>query len=265
MFQYTKENILNDASLITSDGTTLTIKGYGEYKIANIVDNTVYKTAGKSGVCAKKTVTIPAADNKEYILSFRVTTPNQYLAEFASPNWEVFGKPIIVGFKNSTGNLAKAIELAIPEGNKYFKASVSDTSLVLEATTPYMDFDKICLTNEEGVESVPTVANTTARVEPFATKEWIIENLRFPTYPNIRYNSAGNMPTADLYDELAFTYKVPRVGLGGLSGVGQAVDAVTRHIFYVPTGTVASLTGLTLDGVATDDTVLEDYETEKEE
>ena len=128
-----------------------------------------------------------------------------------------------------------------------------------------MDFDKVCILDANGVESIPAVANTTARVEPFATKEWIIENLRFPTYPNIRYNSAGNMPTAALYDELAFTYKVPRVGLGGLSGVGQAVDAVTRHIFYVPTGTVASLTGLTLDGDAADDTVLEDYETEKEE
>ena len=129
-----------------------------------------------------------------------------------------------------------------------------------------MDFDKICLTDETGVETVPAVANTVARVEPFATKEWIIENLRFPTYPNIRYNSAGNMPTAELYDELAFTYKVPRVGLGGLSGVGQVVDAVTRHIFYVPNGKVSTLTGLTVD--PTPDTgserteLLEDYETE---
>jgi hypothetical protein len=42
------------------------------------------------------------------------------------------------------------------------------------------------------------------------------------------------MPTAELYAEYSFAYKMPRTGLGGLSGVGQAVDAVTRHIFYVP-------------------------------
>ena len=42
------------------------------------------------------------------------------------------------------------------------------------------------------------------------------------------------MPVADKYTEFAFTYSVPRVGLGGLSGVGQAMAAVTRHIFYVP-------------------------------
>ena len=269
MFQYTKENILNDASVISCDGTTLKVKGYGEYNVANIVDATIYRTEGKAGVPAKKTVTVPAVDNKEYILSFRVVTPNQYLAEYASPNWEVFGKPIIVGYNNATGALQKAIDLAIPDGNKFIKATVSGTSLVLEATTPYMDFDKISLTDADGKVTFPAVANTVARVEPFATKEWIIENLRFPTYSNIRYNSAADMPSAALYDELAFTYKVPRVGLGGLSGVGQAIDAVTRHIFYVPAGSITTLTGLTVDkepdtGAATTE-LLDEYETEKAE
>ena len=132
-----------------------------------------------------------------------------------------------------------------------------------------MDFDKISLTDADGKVTFPAVANTVARVEPFATKEWIIENLRFPTYSNIRYNSAADMPTAALYDELAFTYKVPRVGLGGLSGVGQAIDAVTRHIFYVPAGSITTLTGLTVDkepdtGTATTE-LLDEYETEAAE
>ena len=122
-----------------------------------------------------------------------------------------------------------------------------------------MTFDKVQLAKivEDKEEVIADVVKSTVKnVEPFATKEWIIENLRFPTYPNIRYASASTMPTADLYTEFAFTYRVPRVGLGGLSGVGQALDAVTRHIFYVPT-TLAEdfktkvLAGLTPDLSAT--------------
>ena len=131
-----------------------------------------------------------------------------------------------------------------------------------------MDFDKVAveLAEKKEGDTVPTVtvSNTQNRVAPFATKEWIIENLRFPTYPNIRYNSVGNVPTEALYDELAFTYAVPRVGLGGLSGVGQGLTAVTRHIFYVPNGTVTAIGDLNIDSNARDDEPMLDVETEAE-
>lgn len=251
MFQYTKENILNKVEAgktFKVEEGKLIVDGLGEYVLANIVDQKIYKTVGQAGQVAKKTVAFSGlAAGKEYVLSFRVITPDQYLAEYASPNWQVFGKPIIVGFNyKDVASLVKAIELAIPEGNKYFKvAAGTGTAVVLEATTKYMDFDKVAveLAEKKEGDTVPTVTVTDAqeRIAPFATKEWIIENLRFPTYPNIRYNSAGNMPTAELYDELSFAYAVPRVGLGGLSGVGQGLTAVTRHIFYVPTGTITTL------------------------
>ena len=165
----------------------------------------------------------------------------------------MFGKPIVVGF-GKDADLVESVKLAIPEGNKFIKVSGSGNSVVIEGSTPYIDIDKVCVTDvATGVETKiePTVAEGDERIEPFATKEWIIENLRFPTYPNIRYASASTMPTAEVYTEFAFTYRVPRVGLGGLSGVGQALDAVTRHIFYVPTELATSfekgLTGLTFD------------------
>lgn len=163
----------------------------------------------------------------------------------------MFGKPIVVGFSKDV-DLVKSVQLAIPEGNKFIKVTGSGNSVVLEGSTPYIDIDKVYVTDvESGVETKIEPSVTEDRVEPFATKEWIIENLRFPTYPNIRYASASTMPTAEVYTEYAFTYRVPRVGLGGLSGVGQALDAVTRHIFYVPTDLAASfekgLTGLTFD------------------
>ena len=77
-----------------------------------------------------------------------------------------------------------------------------------------------------------------AGVEPFATGQWLIENLRFPTYPNVRYNAIGDedrpVPGV-LYTQYSFAYDSPRPQFGGLSGVGQKVEAVTRHIYYVPT------------------------------
>lgn len=273
MFQYTKENILNkvEAGTFNVVDGKLIVDGLGEYVLANIVDQKIYKTTGQPGQVAKKKVAFSGlAAGKEYVLSFRVTTPDQYLAEFASPNWQVFGKPIIVGFNyKDVASLVKSIELAIPEGNKYFKVTAdTGTTVVLEATTPYMDFDKVAieLANKTEGDTVPTVTATVSqpRIAPFATKEWIIENLRFPTYPNIRYNSAGNMPTAELYDELAFTYAVPRVGLGGLSGVGQGMTAVTRHIFFVPQGSDLSKIASLLDDNATDDEPMLDVETEAE-
>ena len=270
MFQYTKENILNKVDAgktFKVEGGKLIVDGFGEYVLANIVDQKVYKTVGEEGKEAKKTVTFGGLTaGNEYVLTFRVTTPDQYLAEYAAPNWQVFGKPIIVGFNyKDIASLVKAIELAIPEGNKYFKVEAgTGTSIVLTATTKYMDFDKIAIdVDGEGAPTV-TVAETQKRVAPFATKEWIIENLRFPTYPNIRYNSAGNVPTEPLYDELAFTYAVPRVGLGGLSGVGQGLTAVTRHIFYVPAGTVTAIGNLTIDTNSLDDEPMLDVETETE-
>lgn len=264
MFQYTKENILNSIPKYTNDGKKIMIEGLGEYVIENIVDKAVYVTAGETGNPGKIVLDASKiADAGEYLLTFRVITPNQYLAEYASPNWQVFGKPIVVGFGATKASdvdaLYNAIVLAIPDGNKFIKITKETTDVTLEGTSNYMTFDKVQLVKivgekEEVVADV--VKSTVKNVEPFATKEWIIENLRFPTYPNIRYASASTMPTADLYTEFAFTYRVPRIGLGGLSGVGQAIDAVTRHIFYVPTTLAGDfetnvLAGLTSDSSAT--------------
>ena len=252
MFQYTKETILNDVAGVdvvagidnpyTGEATKkLVIKGVGEYYL-DAIHGDIVKTVGQKGKEGKWTIAVPEGTG-ERILSFRVVTPNQYLAEYASPNWQVFGKPIVVGFK-AGDDVAKAVKLAIPEGNEFIKVSGSGNSVTIEGSTPYIDLDKVYVTNEDETEVKITPTVVTPRVEPFATKEWIIENLRFPTYPNIRYNTAGNVPTAELYAEYSFAYKMPRTGLGGLSGVGQTVEAVTRHILYVPVTNADGTTGL---------------------
>ena len=240
MFQYTKEVILNDASLISVANGVLTVKGYGDYTVANIVDGKIFRTEGETG--SEATVELSAdqlgVNGGDKVLSFRVVT-SKPIAEFASPNWNVFGKPVIVGYNaTSLKDVRDAIELAFA-GNEVVKVTLNSesepTALTLTGADKYISFDKLAL------DDVLIDVDPTPNVEPFGTKEWIIENLRFPTYSNIRYNSTGNMPTHAKYDELSFAYAVPRVGLGGLSGVGQGLTAVTRHIFYVPAGTITTL------------------------
>jgi len=96
---------------------------------------------------------------------------------------------------------------------------------------PSMDI----LNNEDENKNAAEVV--VAGVEPFATGEWLQENHRFPTYPNIRYHAPGyeDYPIPGVkYVQFSFAYQSPRPQLGGLSGVGQAMMAITRHIYFVP-------------------------------
>lgn len=108
----------------------------------------------------------------------------------------------------------------------------------------------------------------TEGVEPFATGEWLIENLRFPTYPNVRWAAVGDedrpIPGV-VYVQYSFAYDSPRPQFGGLSGVGQKVEAVTRHIYYVPKALAsefeAAFTGLGAEIVATNNVEVTDPDT----
>ena len=101
----------------------------------------------------------------------------------------------------------------------------------------------------------------TEGVEPFATGQWLIENLRFPTYPNIRWAAPGfeDRPVPGVvYVQYSFAYDSPRPQFGGLSGVGQKVEAVTRHIYYVPVDLAAEFEAAFTDlGVAIVETMPE--------
>lgn len=235
MFQYTKETILDniDGVAYNAATSTLTIKGVGEYVLTNVADSKYYKAEGVSG--APGELTLPVDDIKgDNILQFNIITPGRYFAEYASPSWQTFGKPVVIAYNETDGTkLKNLIELAIPESDKGIKVKLTETDIVITGSSNYMAFEKAFITAAD--DTVTAVGTTTANVQPFATQEWLIENLRLPTYNNIRY-TASKLPKAALYDQYTFIYKVPRVGLGGVSGVGQALEAVTNHVFYVPRG-----------------------------
>ena len=257
MFNYTKEVIINDPATIIA-GTTenglgegvVAIKRGGNYKVENI-EGKIYKTVGHTGTKAKAVITPAALETADVArLTIYLSTPGTEFVEFGSPNWQEFGKPYIVETTaGDAAGLAAAIKLALNEDNAHFSVKVNDTKVELEVADTWMDFaevnyDLVTFADcsdcpKETVESkAANVAITKGKTE-FATAKWIVENLRFPSHPNLRYAPlyADEAPVAGtVYTEYSFEYKVKRSVPGGLSAVGQVADSIVRIVFYVAPG-----------------------------
>ena len=254
MFNYTKEVIINDpAIIIKGDGNNglgvgvVAVKRGGNYKISNI-NGKIFKTAGHEGTKAKVAIlpaTLETADVAR--LTIYLSTPGTEFVEFGSPNWQEFGKPYIIETKATTAaELASAIKLALNEDNAHFSVKVNDTKVELEAAETWMDFAEVnydlvtfadcsdCA--KETIENKSANVTVTHGKPEFGTAKWIVENLRFPSHPNLRYAPlyADEAPIAGTtYTEYSFEYKVERSVPGGLSAVGQVADSIVRIVFYV--------------------------------
>ena len=257
MFNYTNEVIINDPAIIVA-GTSLNglgegvvaIKRGGNYVINNI-EGKIFKTVGHTGTKAKVVITPAALGSADVArLTIYLSTPGTEFVEFGSPNWQEFGKPYIVETKaEDAEGLAAAIKLALNEDNAHFSVKVNESKVELEVAETWMDFAEVnydlvtfadcsdC--SKETVESkAANVAITKGKTE-FATAKWIVENLRFPSHPNLRYAPlyADEAPVAGtVYTEYSFEYKVKRSVPGGLSAVGQVADSIVRIVFYVAPG-----------------------------
>ena len=257
MFNYTNEVIINDPAIIVA-GTSLNglgegvvaIKRGGNYIIDNI-EGKIFKTVGHTGTKAKAVITpAPLGTADVARLTIYLSTPGTEFVEFGSPSWQEFGKPYIVETKAETAEgLAAAIKLALNEDNAHFSVKVNESKVELEVAETWMDFAEVnydlvtfadcsdC--SKETVESkAANVAITKGKTE-FATAKWIVENLRFPSHPNLRYAPlyADEAPVAGtVYTEYSFEYKVKRSVPGGLSAVGQVADSIVRIVFYVAPG-----------------------------
>ena len=233
MFQYTHELVINSVTMEDGtsrfevlDGSTipgkknpttskaLLIKRGGEYQADNIVD-TVYKTPGNAGVLAgvqfAASDIVPTDDETgkkvagTYNLELFVKLLDPHaLFEYGYPNYQMFGKPIIVGFDvaedDEDADVAKkvydALTLAVPVTDKWLKIGATlpqsnatagvvafedeSTTIALRATHFGMDFSKLlvqfydktacdsCVGEYLAAEEVvPT--KKIERVEPFAT------------------------------------------------------------------------------------------------
>lgn len=245
MFKYTKEIIINSANM--SDGkarfvTTadaVVVKRAGEYKLENIVDGKITETPAQEGVLATLMMKKGLEAGKMYRISFAVKMIHKFTGDMANANYNEFGKEFLaeVTYKDKA-SLANAFALICnPEVYSV------DANGKITFNDPYMSVSGVELSvyNEEtgeyelkGING--EVAYIGENVEPFATGEWIRENLRFPSYPNMRYAPLyeDEQPIMGAkYVQFAFAYESERPGFGGLSGVGQKVAAVTQHVFFV--------------------------------
>ena len=276
MFNYTHEVIINSNVGTLTGGKRigtytdealgvkhLVIERAGDYRADLIFprsEGVVFKTPGYNGVLATATIAAPASLTAGDVFQFSVFVKlldPAAISEYAYPNWASFGKPIMVGFTHKTGGvfadeLIAALKDAIPYNNKFITVAKSGTSVVLTASMFGMEFDGIKLEKLvdgtcdgctfDKYEPVEVTVTKTATKVPFGTGEKLVENYRFPTYSNVRYASLGSdeapIPGA-IYTMYSFSYDSPRPGFGGLSGVGQKVDAVTRHIYWVKSDVVS--------------------------
>ena len=257
MFNYTKEVIINDPSVIVAGSAenglgegVVAIKRGGNYKISNIEGSKIYKTEGSKGTKAKVAITPAALEGADVArLTIYLSTPGTEFVEFGSPNWQEFGKPYIIETTATTPEkLVEAIKLALNEDNAHFSVKVNETKVELEATETWMDFAEVnydlvtfadcsdCSKETVVSKTATNVGEITHGKSEFGTAKWIVENLRFPSHPNLRYAPlyADEAPIAGtVYTEYSFEYRVKRSVPGGLSAVGQVADSIVRIVFYV--------------------------------
>ena len=245
MFNYIKDVIINDvANTVIKQDDVLVVKRGANYKFDNIIDKKVYKTPGVQGSVATLTIPFfaPYGDYDFYQYAIFVSTPSQQLSDYALANWHEFGKPILLESAAADVNgLAEAFKLMLQPDNEMYKVEVSDSNVVLTFAEPWMKIAEVNIYKHNAVtgelEKDPRTVTKVDNVEDFATAKWLVENLRFPSYPNLRYNRlyADEAPVAGrVYTQYAFQYGVKHYIEGGLSGVGQNVDSITTHVFYVP-------------------------------
>lgn len=264
MFNYTREIIINkpiSEVLVEGTGNKVVLKRVGEYDKRNIVK--VWVTPGTPGTPG--TVILKGDDlvnamgdlvETTFNVHLFVKTMDKYLADYANANWGAFGKSIVVEFtasgtKTEVANaMEKALKMAVSDLDKMFEITNDNAgTLTLTFTEPYLTMGKDNIEvkmydkNNELVD-VKLTGTVTETVAPFATADWLVENLRFPSYPNVRYaaKNSDEYPVAgEVYDQVSFQYAVERPGLGGLSAVGQKIESVTTHVLYVKHSQAAAL------------------------
>ena len=283
MFNYYKDIIINDVSncLVDNDTKMLVIKRGGNYDLSKIEGLKIYKTIGNAGTNAVVTIDQSKLNNSKdfYQIAIFPSTPTKELGEYAMANYAEFGKPVLVevGSKDAD-KIVAALNLALPYDNPFYKAEKASSKVKITFAKSWMNPADIKIfegTTTDGITTLTEnttsglVTLTTPNVPEFATGNWLIENLRFPAYPNVRYAHpyADETPVpSTVYVQYAFNYKTERPVQGGLNVANEEVNAVSNHVFYVPSASASTFEGLFEDaGYTATSTAVPDGQTSKYE
>ena len=270
MFDFFKEVIINSNVLPMEEGVDANGKQFkrfsalnagaanaalrvlrcADYKVENISNKEVYYTAGRVGAVASVEMDLAGLAAGQYRILVDLGLENRYYSDYAQP-WSEFHKNVMVEFEVADGVVAaeaamKALKLAIPADYKFAVAVMNGDVVKLVCSDPYQVIKCAKLQMVEAdacLDGCSNVQYATVKefapvknVAPFATGEWLVENLRFPTYPNLRYAAvnADEMPIAGaMYHQYTFGYCIARRGMTGQGAVGQMLSSVTHHVFYV--------------------------------
>lgn len=266
MFDFQKEVIINSNLLddgvnprfMVMDGPVklFRVLRCADYRKEGLVEGVIYKTPAEKGQVASAAFNLPTKEGT-YRVVIGITLIGKYLADYAMP-WSNFGKAVLAEFEVSAEDLRKtkelqekmikAIEMAIPENYRYVRVSVKDSDKVLVSCTDSHQVITVAeLQEQRGIScpdsctekqyvTVDEAVEVTKNKMEIGTAAWLQENLRFPSYPNIRYaalNEEEYPVNGGLYTQFSFLYCMPRKGLHGQGTVGQALKSVTTHTFYV--------------------------------
>ena len=266
MFDFQKEVIINSNLLddgvnprfMVMDGPVklFRVLRCADYRKEGLVEGVIYKTPAEKGQVASAAFNLPTKEGT-YRVVIGITLIGKYLADYAMP-WSNFGKAVLAEFEVSAEDLGKtkelqekmikAIEMAIPENYRYVRVSAEDLDKVLVSCTDSHQVITVAeLQEQRGIScpdsctekqyvTVDEAVEVTKNKMEIGTAAWLQENLRFPSYPNIRYaalNEEEYPVNGGLYTQFSFLYCMPRKGLHGQGTVGQALKSVTTHTFYV--------------------------------
>lgn len=266
MFDFQKEVIINSNLLddgvnprfMVMDGPVklFRVLRCADYRKEGLVEGVIYKTPAEKGQVASAAFNLPKKEGT-YRVVIGITLIGKYLADYAMP-WSNFGKAVLAEFEVSAEDLKKtkelqekmikAIEMAIPENYRYVRVSAEDSDKVLVSCTDSHQVITVAeLQEQRGIScpdsctekqyvTVDEAVEVTKNKMEIGTAAWLQENLRFPSYPNIRYaalNEEEYPVNGGLYTQFSFLYCMPRKGLHGQGTVGQALKSVTTHTFYV--------------------------------
>lgn len=266
MFDFQKEVIINSNLLddgvnprfMVMDGPVklFRVLRCADYRKEGLVEGVIYKTPAEKGQVASAAFNLPMKEGT-YRVVIGITLIGKYLADYAMP-WSNFGKAVLAEFEVSAEDLKKtkelqekmikAIEMAIPENYRYVRVSAEDLDKVLVSCTDSHQVITVAeLQEQRGIScpdsctekqyvTVDEAVEVTKNKMEIGTAAWLQENLRFPSYPNIRYaalNEEEYPVNGGLYTQFSFLYCMPRKGLHGQGTVGQALKSVTTHTFYV--------------------------------
>lgn len=256
MFDFRKEVIINsnvfaeDPTLARVQITEATDAAPAMLRVLRCADYELSKIQNVVVVPAKigKRATVQLVDKKGSAVLVEIVLgldEHRMHGEFANP-WSNHEK--VIRFECANGAIADQVAalkdaivanpiVTVTDGGL---VTCKDVHAIVKSAVIYVVTEA-----EEGVQKLdagsPLTPNNGER--PVNTGELLTENLRFPSYPNLRYAAEHEeeRPIAgELYDLYVFDYVVPRVGLHGQGAVGQQITSATTHAFYVRKGIYTS-------------------------